>query len=725
MTEKLYIAAYCRISVDDELNKENTSIENQKAIIKEYVENTFPNSELDIYEDRDKSGYTFAQRPGYQEMRKKLFAGHYDMIIVKDLSRFSRRNGAGLVELEAIRDEGIRFIAIGDNIDYPTYDDWLKIQVYFLLNEMPVTDTSKKVRNVIRRMQKDGKWIPSVPYGYVFTNRKKMIFEVEPSEAAVVRKIYELYNKGWGYKRISNYLTDMHIPTPRMNEKMRIEARGDECRFKPKAAWSIITVQGILTNDFYIGTLRQGKYTRKKINGKDVKRSEDDHIVFEKNHEAIVDYSVFATAQNFMKERTTNCYNGERKYPCSYSRYIFCGDCGAPMVPFNREDVLQAYRCGTYHKRGLKGCTSHHIRTDTLDSIIKEYLLKVRDTSSEMIERIQKMVANETETVETSKQVIDKLEKEIEDAKAERKALLRQCAREIARKPEQEAETQEIYDELIAECNDRITGLQNQIKITCNRTSMAVDAERSAEIAINYFDQLIAKDHLEKSDLAFIIDKITVYDDHIKIKLKDDITAILEYYSGDTETSRIERKRFGKPKVYSADVEMSENKAKMGENEAKSINCVSDSDPLEIYTATDGEVIFKKYSPVGEMSTFASQYADVLSRITSLPTIICDRDHVIAASGVSKREFLERRITNVLENYMENRKSYQASNNDISDVQPVEGLEHRAAVIYPIIAAGDIAGAVVMLKTSGRNPSETEFKLAQSAAEFLGKQMES
>ncbi len=153
---------------------------------------------------------------------------------------------------------------------------------------------------------------------------------------------------------------------------------------------------------------------------------------------------------------------------------------------------------------------------------------------------------------------------------------------------------------------------------------------------------------------------------------------------------------------------------------------IREGDPLEIYTATDGEVIFKKYSPVGEMSTFASQYADVLSRISSLPTIICDRDHVIAASGVSKREFLERRITSVLENYMENRKSYQASRNDVSDVQPVEGLEHRAAVIYPIIAAGDIAGAVVMLKSeNNRNPSETELKLAQSAAEFLGKQMES
>ncbi len=152
---------------------------------------------------------------------------------------------------------------------------------------------------------------------------------------------------------------------------------------------------------------------------------------------------------------------------------------------------------------------------------------------------------------------------------------------------------------------------------------------------------------------------------------------------------------------------------------------IREGDPLEIYTATDGEVIFKKYSPVGELSTFASQYADVLSRISSMPTLVCDRDHVIAAAGVSKREYLERRVTSVLENYMENRRSYTAHTNSVDEVQPVEGIDHVAAVIYPIIASGDVTGAVVMLKGDTiKVPTDTEIKLAQSAAAFLGKQME-
>ena len=152
---------------------------------------------------------------------------------------------------------------------------------------------------------------------------------------------------------------------------------------------------------------------------------------------------------------------------------------------------------------------------------------------------------------------------------------------------------------------------------------------------------------------------------------------------------------------------------------------IREGDPLEIYTATDGEVIFKKYSPVGELSEFAGQYADVISRISSMPTLICDTDHVIAAAGVSKREFLERRVSSILESYMDNRKSYAATEQTLSNVQPIEGVENFASVIYPIISSGDVMGAVVML--SGENtkiPSNAEIKLAQSAAAFLGKQME-
>ena len=151
MVETFKIAAYTRISVDLELDRDNTSIENQKAIIGEYCRLHFPTSTVDYFEDRDKSGYTFEQRPDYMRMREMLVNHEYDILIVKDLSRFSRRTGKGLAEFEELSEHDSRIIAIGDGVDYyqDHIDDWMKIKLYFFVNEMPVTDTSRKVLDVI------------------------------------------------------------------------------------------------------------------------------------------------------------------------------------------------------------------------------------------------------------------------------------------------------------------------------------------------------------------------------------------------------------------------------------------------------------------------------------------------------------------------------------------------------------------------------------------------
>ena len=129
------IAAYCRISVDDDIGNDNVSIENQKAIIEDYIKAHFPDTEYDFFEDRDKSGYTFDERDGYRRMRKLIGEGVYNTVIIKDFSRFSRRNSLGLLELEQLRDIGVRIISIGDNIDCPDNAEWLLAQYKFLISE--------------------------------------------------------------------------------------------------------------------------------------------------------------------------------------------------------------------------------------------------------------------------------------------------------------------------------------------------------------------------------------------------------------------------------------------------------------------------------------------------------------------------------------------------------------------------------------------------------------
>lgn len=528
MVESFRIAAYTRISVDLELNRENTSIENQKAIIGDYCKTHFPTSTVDYYEDRDHSGYTFEQRPGYMELRPKLLSRQYDILIVKDLSRFSRRTGKGLAEFEMlVEDNDLRIIAIGDDVDYPTRDDWMKIKLYFFVNEMPVTDASNKVTSVISNRQNKGEWICSVPYGYVMTNSKKMQFEVDEPAAEVVRRVFNLYIDGWGYKRIANHLTDLHIPTPRMHEKARKEAAGDEYRKAVRENWSIVTVSEILCNDFYIGTLRQHKFHRKKINGQDVALDESEHIVFENHHPAIVDYRLFATAREQLKKRTTSSYRGTKKYDNTYSGFLFCGDCGSPMFALSRKDLAEAYTCGTYHMRGTKGCSSHHIRADVLDQTVKAYVEKLKCASAQMLDSLQSSIENEPMTVRNSTTAVTDLQEMLADAREELKALQRQKVRDVMRAGENAEVIEQTFDALIEECANRIGGLQNQIQMVADTKNTIVRVNRIAKTVMEILDEIIAKPKLKRADLDLILDRIIVYEDHLEIKLKADVDELL------------------------------------------------------------------------------------------------------------------------------------------------------------------------------------------------------
>ena len=734
MTESFDIAGYTRISVDDELDRDNVSIENQKAIIQDFVKQKFPGSTLTFYEDQDRSGYTFEQREGYQAMRKGLMSHQYDILVVKDFSRFSRRNSRGLVELEDLRDAGVRIISIGDNIDFPNDDDWLKIQFQFLINEMPVTDTSKKVKNVIRRRQADGKWICAAPYGYIVNKRQE--FEVVPTEADVVRTIFRLYNEeGWGYKKIANYLTDQGVPTPRMAERDRKEAAGEEYGRAVKPVWAIVTVQGILDNDFYIGTLRQGKYTRKKINGKDVRRDEDEQIVIENHHQAIIDYRTFATTRALREKRSTSHYRGVKKYDNTYSGFLVCGDCGAPMFSLSRSDLKSAYTCGTYHRRGLKGCTSHHIRADKLDELLKAYVRQVMDHSSEMLQRLNEDLAHEQEDVAGTEQSADHLAQVLEELQEELKVTKRQRIRDLMKHPDQEELLEQTYDELEEDLQKRIEGIGHQIELLSDKRNTIIRVNRAAKTALEVFGDILRKDRLERRDLELIIRQIKVYEDRLEIQLQADVDSILR-------SGTLPEKTDGE--AVAAMAEISEDtvnfKSGMGHispvtivQEAKQhpdkvfhANVISDGDPLEIYTSRDGEVIFKKYSLLGGVEDFAGQLCETMSRSTGWICAVTDRDTVIAVAGGGKRELMGKRITAELEQVMESRRIYQYTGEG-DPLTVCDGNEKLlTGVAAPILSEGDLLGLVLLISPAPMQPSgDTEYKLAQTIAAFLGKHMES
>ena len=158
---------------------------------------------------------------------------------------------------------------------------------------------------------------------------------------------------------------------------------------------------------------------------------------------------------------------------------------------------------------------------------------------------------------------------------------------------------------------------------------------------------------------------------------------------------------------------------------------IKEGDPLEIFTDREGQVILKKYSPIGELSEFAAGYAETLSKTTGHIACITDKDTVIAVSGGSKKEFLEQDISKELEQLMEDKEVYTSKDN--SDIaMPITQSDknnkekrYNSQVVYPIISNGDTIGTVILLsKQSNIKMNEVEKKVAQSAATFLGSQME-
>ena len=153
---------------------------------------------------------------------------------------------------------------------------------------------------------------------------------------------------------------------------------------------------------------------------------------------------------------------------------------------------------------------------------------------------------------------------------------------------------------------------------------------------------------------------------------------------------------------------------------------IRESDPLEIFTDREGEIILKKYSPIGEMSTFAKQYAESLAQVSGQMTLIADRDQFIAAAGGCKA-LLGKSISKALEEAIENRESILAGKNERSFIQVAEEgePEYVNEAVSPIICEGDVIGAVLLLNNDPKGKmGEVEQKLILSAAGFLGRQME-
>lgn len=397
--EEYKAMAYYRLSKDDKNEdriadsegKISDSILNQRKLVHAYLQN-HPNITLvdEAYDD----GYTGTNynRPGFQAVLEKVQSGNINCVIVKDLSRLGREYIETGKYLEMIFPSfGVRFIAINDDIDseHSSAGDDLIIPIKNIMNESYCRELSKKLRNQFRIQRGNGEFLGAfASYGYCKSPDDKHKLIVDEYAAEVVRGIFSLKVKGYSQNVIADYLNNEKILPPAEYKKSLGMKYKTGFQASTQSRWSVVTLNRILTNPIYIGTLVQGKRGTPNYKIKTMRtRSENDWVVVENNHQAIINPLVFSTVQKMMERDTRRPPNADVLLPLA--GVLFCPDCGFSLQRRTVKRGKQTYYyyvCASY-KNG-KGCSSHSIEQKKLE----ETVLHAISNQIQMIVELNKLV---------------------------------------------------------------------------------------------------------------------------------------------------------------------------------------------------------------------------------------------------------------------------------------------------------------------------------------------
>lgn len=523
------VSAYARLSRDED--RENySSIEEQINIIKEYAQSRgWYIADENVYIDDNVSGYTF-NRPKFAQMLEKLNAGKIDVVIAKDLSRIGRNNGKVLCLIEDFKKAGKNLILIsemGGVYDVQNdRDDTIGITTWY--NERYVKDISRKTRSNMLSKQKTGRLIMGNYYGYekVFEEGIPKLYVIEELRGAI-ELIFKLYvEEGLGRKRITDVLNSdkYNYPTPSVYYQRKHLEKGRIYKHKVQELWSTDMIKNILENDVYCGNLRVHKKQTISIRGRVAKLPEEEHIIFENHHEAIITKEMFNLAQELRAKRV------DSKSTKTKRNYLFggmckCGDCGGGISgTFIKRKQEKGYDCTSYITYGLARCKIHEVTEKDMLIHLKEYLKLLRKNFYEEIQKIK------LESIENKTKVNrGKLERQYNILIEEYKCLLSQKIKDLAVATSQEQRTmiEGAYKDLENDKQNQIINLKELLAKEDKR--ILEDKRQKVEKAIEVFDQIINSNEPNKFLLNSIIERIIIYSDRsIEFVLKGNIEKLMK-----------------------------------------------------------------------------------------------------------------------------------------------------------------------------------------------------
>lgn len=378
------IAAYIRLSKEDENKGESESITNQKELIKEYVEKT-KIGKCKYFIDDGYSGGNF-ERPRFKEMIKEIEKGKIKTVITKDTSRLGR----DFIEtsqymFKYFPEHNVRYIALLENFDTANpngVEDMIPFQT--IINDWYLKDISKKIKSVRQNKMRQGLYMGStVAYGYKRNNDNNCKLEIDEYASQIVKRIFKLRLDGLSPTMIARKLSEEKIEPPSIYSGKNIR------KTYTTYLWGVSTIRHILGNEIYIGNLVQRKFD--KINYKSkkkIKLSKEKWIIEENCVKPIISKEEFEKVQQMQK---MNIGVGNKKYNYLLKGLVVCGDCGSTMTVRKRKiktkskgDRVENYYCCTNNIRYRNGvCSLHYYNEQKLNEIIieclKEYLKKYAD----------------------------------------------------------------------------------------------------------------------------------------------------------------------------------------------------------------------------------------------------------------------------------------------------------------------------------------------------------
>ena len=502
-------AGYGRLSRDDG-DDESSSIFNQKRIITEFAESNGIHID-EFYVDDGVSGYTM-DRPDFNRLKQALNDDEVDTIIVKNLSRLGRHNAKVQLFLEKIEEAGKRVIAIDDNYDTWNESSHETVGIKTWINERYVKDTSKNVRRAIAIMQKEGRYISNVPYGYELDIFNKGSYHIDETCAMYVKEIFDLYLNGYGLHYIARTFTERGVPNSTVITKQRLERRGQTYKGKLSYKWAPNVILDMLKNDFYIGTLTLGKTKRRTINGKRIFQPEENLIRFEDAHEPIIDKKTFRLVQEIIIERSKDNYRGQkdRKRPNIFAGKLYCSTCGVKMTT-SGGGINTRYVCKTYNLYGTKHCSSHVINEKELKSTLIYFLQNCRANLSEAIVDLDTIIKRDCS--KKTGDVLEDLERNLANAEREVRALLEQKVKDIIANPSMSEIIDKTYSDMINSKYNEIKILTTQIDDKRKEALNGNEIRKDLNSALEIFDNIIASENITKKQIAMIVDHIVVHED--------------------------------------------------------------------------------------------------------------------------------------------------------------------------------------------------------------------